>query len=98
DTIAKNARTLCAADSASVLIYDGQLIHLAAHDNPSPERARALQAAYPMPATRGQATGRAIMTGRPAHIPDVSDDADYTRLPLLSTFITGGGRQGIRTV
>jgi PAS domain S-box-containing protein len=77
DTIVHNARKLCEADSAGVLTYDGRLIHMESLDNASPERASALRQAYPMPANRGHATGRAILTGRPAHIPDVRQDSDY---------------------
>jgi GAF domain-containing protein len=77
DTIARNARTLCEADSATVFRYDGALIQLASLHNANPERADALRHAYPMPATRGNATGRAILTGRPVHIPDVGEDPQY---------------------
>ncbi|MBI3107368.1 MAG: GAF domain-containing protein [Candidatus Rokubacteria bacterium] len=77
DTIVQNARRLCGADSAAVLMYDGELIQIESLDNASPERAGALRQAYPMPANRGHATGRAILTGRPVHIPDVREDPDY---------------------
>src|SRR5260370_31896042 len=40
-----------------------------------PEQARALRAAYPSPATAGTAPGRALLSGRPAHIPDVREDS-----------------------
>ena len=78
DTIAHNARVLCGADSATVFSFDGSLIHLEALDNDDPDQAAALRQAYPMTATRGHATGRAIVTGRPSHIPDVAADRDYT--------------------
>ena len=78
ETIARNARGLCAAESAGVLTYDGQMTRIESLDGPDPERAAALRRAYPMPANRGHATGRAILTGRPAHIPDVQGDAEYT--------------------
>jgi GAF domain-containing protein len=77
DTIAHSARRLCEADSVGVLTYDGELIHLEALDNANPGGADALRQAYPMPANQGHATGRAILTGRPVHIPDVSKDRDY---------------------
>jgi CheY-like chemotaxis protein len=38
-----------------------------------------------MPATRGHATGRAILTGRPVHIPDVRDDPEYELAGLRDT-------------
>jgi PAS domain S-box-containing protein len=77
DTIAANARRLCGADSAGVLTYDGELVHIRALDNAEPEREGALRQAYPLPASRGHASGRAILTGRPVHIPDVREDPDY---------------------
>ncbi|HEX7213514.1 MAG TPA: GAF domain-containing protein, partial [Methylomirabilota bacterium] len=78
DTIAQSARALCAADSAGVLIFDGQMIHLEALDNADPDQAAALRLAYPMAANRGHATGRAVLTGTPAHIADVREDPEYT--------------------
>ena len=82
DTIVQNARRLCGADSAGVLTYDGHLIHIEALDNDNPDRAEALRQAYPLPANRSHATGRAILTGHPAHIPDVREDPEYA-LPAL---------------
>ena len=77
DTIAKNARRLCKSDSASVLRLDGGLIHLETVDNASEEGAKALRAAYPSPVSERSAGGRAILTGRAVHIPDVLEDRDY---------------------
>ena len=82
DTIVQNARRLCGADSAGVLTYDGELIRIESLDNDDPERAGALQRAYPRPATREHATGRAILTGRPVQIADVREDPEYD-LPLV---------------
>ena len=82
DTIVQNARRLCGADSAGVLTYDGKLIHIESLDNDDPERADALRGAYPRPANREHATGRAILLGRPVQIPDVLEDPEYA-LPLV---------------
>jgi GAF domain-containing protein/anti-sigma regulatory factor (Ser/Thr protein kinase) len=76
-TIVQNARALCEGDSAAVLTYDGEQLHIEALVNPDPERAAVLRHAYPMPATRGHATGRAILTRRPVYIPDVREDPEY---------------------
>jgi PAS domain S-box-containing protein len=54
-------------------------------DQTRPEQADALREAYPMPATRGHATGRAILTGRPVHIPDVREDPEYALAGLRDT-------------
>jgi two-component system, NtrC family, sensor kinase len=77
DTIVRNARRLCEADSCSVFTYRGDLIHLESIDNATVEGADAIRRAYPLPPSRGHATGRAILTSRPVHIPDVRHDPDY---------------------
>ena len=77
DTIARNARRLCNADSGSVQRLDGQLIHLEAVDNATAEGTEALRRAYPSPVSHGTAGGRAILTGRAAHIPDALEDPEY---------------------
>ena len=82
DTIVQSARRLCEADSAAVLTYDGELIHIQSLDNDEAERADALRRAYPRPANREHATGRAILTGRPVQIADVREDPEYA-LPLV---------------
>jgi GAF domain-containing protein len=76
-TIAKNARRLCKSDSASVLILDNTHLRLETVDNASEEGAQALRAAYPSPVTHRSAGGRAVLTGRAVHIPDVLEDPDY---------------------
>ena len=77
DTIVRNARRLCEADSCSVFTYRDELIHLESIDNATVEGADAIRRAYPLPPNRGHASGRAILTGRPVHIPDVRDDPEY---------------------
>jgi len=77
ETIAKNARRLCRGDSASVLILDGTRLRLETVDNASKEGAEALRAAYPSPVSHRSAGGRAVLTGRAVHIPDVLEDPDY---------------------
>jgi two-component system NtrC family sensor kinase len=77
DTIAQNARRLCAADVGAALLYDGAMIRLVSLDDASPEGSDTLRRAYPMPANTGHANGRAILTGRRVHIPDVRADPDY---------------------
>jgi GAF domain-containing protein len=77
ETIAKNALRLCKGDSASVLILDGTHLRLETVDNASAEGAEALRAAYPSPVSHRSAGGRAVLTGRAVHIPDVLEDPDY---------------------
>src|SRR5262245_4528172 len=85
ETIVERARQLCEADTATVLTYDGALVRMGAMNQTNPEQADALRDAYPMPATRGHATGRAILTGRPVHIPDIREGAEYTLAGLRDT-------------
>ena len=77
DTIARSARALCDSDSAGVYTYDGEIIRLETLDNANPAQANALRQAYPMPATTGTATGRALLSGRPTHIADAREDPGY---------------------
>src|ERR1700738_2333658 len=70
DTIARNARRLCEADSAAVFTYDGELVPLQSLANVGFAGADALRQAYPAPVNDGHATGRAIRQGRPVHIED----------------------------
>jgi GAF domain-containing protein len=93
DTIVRNARRLCEADSSSVFTYRGDLIHLESIDNATLEGADAIRRAYPLPPSRGHATGRAILTGRPIHIPDVRQDPEYELYGIL-----GAGLRSIVSV
>jgi PAS domain S-box-containing protein len=85
ETIVRSARGLCAADSTTVFLYDGEIIRIETLDSASPEQTAALRNTYPMPATHGQATGRAILTGRTVHIPDTLEDPDYALDTLRDT-------------
>jgi PAS domain S-box-containing protein len=82
DTIARNARRLCNADSGSVFTYDGTLVHLQSLDNTSLERSDALRGVYPLVPTLESVGGRAILTRQPVHVSDVRDDPTYV-LPTL---------------
>jgi signal transduction histidine kinase len=77
ETIAENSLRLCEATFSTVFRFDGQLVHLEALRNISPEGAAAIRAAFPMPLTRAGASARAIMTRSIVHIADVREDADY---------------------
>ena len=85
ETIVKNARALCGSDSAGVFMYDGTMVRIEALDNANPAQASALRDAYPSQATAGTATGRALLSGRPAHIADVREDPAYVLDTLRDT-------------
>ncbi|RZU00633.1 GAF domain-containing protein [Rivibacter subsaxonicus] len=80
DTIVAAALKLCAASSANVVTFDGELIHVAAIAPVRPEGADALRrhfGSYPRRPSRDTANTRAILTCRVVSIPDVLNDSDY---------------------
>src|ERR1700720_3129426 len=84
DAIAASTTRLCDALNALVIRFDGQLLHLAAHHNVSPDRLDALQRIYPMPPSRGSVSGRSILGRVAVHVADVAQDREYT-LPIGTT-------------
>jgi GAF domain-containing protein len=89
DTIAAWAAKLCEARHASVLRFDGELVHLVALHNMNPEGSDVLRNAFPMPLS-GEAWGvRAIRTRQVIHVPDVLEDQ---ALAGLATEWTKGAR------
>src|SRR5262249_1473812 len=66
-----------------VVRFDGELLHLAAHDNWDPEVLAAVQREFPRPPSRGTATARAIFTRAVVHIPDVTEDPEFTAAALV---------------
>jgi len=76
-TILRSAVQLSGAGRGALFRYDGELIHLVAHHNQSPEALAAVQRAYPMRPSRIQATGRAILSRAVCEIPDVRRDPEY---------------------
>jgi GAF domain-containing protein/CheY-like chemotaxis protein len=91
DTIAEHAMRLCGALHGVVLRFDGELVHLVALANASPEAGDALQRLFPTPLGRHTAASRAILTGITIDIPDVQNDPDYA--------VTGAARRaGYRSI
>jgi len=84
DAIAASAVRLCDAVNALVMRFDGQLIHISAHHNVSPERLASLSRTYPRPPSREGVSGRVIISRSMVHVPDVDADPEYT-LPLATT-------------
>jgi GAF domain-containing protein len=80
DTIADRAARLCEARHASVLRFDGELVHLVALYNMNPQGSDVLRNAFPMPLS-GEAWGvRAIRTREIVHVPDLLEDRAFTGL------------------
>jgi GAF domain-containing protein/DNA-binding response OmpR family regulator len=77
ETMAANALRLCDAKLSAVFRFDGELIHLVALNQFSPEGAAAIRDAFPMRPGKGSITARAILTRGIVHIPDVREDPEY---------------------
>ena len=77
DAIAERAMHLCGAGTGGVSRFDGELLHLVALANVSPEVAAAVRSMYPVPPSRRTAAARAILTGGLVQIPDVREDPEY---------------------
>ena len=85
ETIAENSLRLCDATFSTVFRFDGELVHLEALRNTTPEGADAIRNAFPMPPSRGGASARCILTRSVVHISDVREDPDYVLLGLAET-------------
>jgi GAF domain-containing protein/DNA-binding response OmpR family regulator/anti-sigma regulatory factor (Ser/Thr protein kinase) len=77
DAIVRNAVQLCGASFGVLHRFDGERLHVVAHDV-TPEVLEGLRRAYPMRPSHSQASGRAILTRAIAEIPDVLEDSEYT--------------------
>jgi GAF domain-containing protein len=76
--IVQSATRLCDAAFGGAFRFDGQLVTLAGHYNATSVELDIWRRRYPTPATRGHATGRAIVDRRIIHIPDIREDPEYT--------------------
>jgi signal transduction histidine kinase/DNA-binding response OmpR family regulator len=77
DAIAHSARRLCEAQFCHLFRFDGERLHLVAHDGLTGEAAEAMHRLFPMPPTRGSAAGRSVLHRSVEHIPDVHADPGY---------------------
>jgi signal transduction histidine kinase len=77
DAIAAAATTLCAAESTGVFLFDGTLIHFAAHHNWRAKDLAAIRETFPRPPGPGTVTARAILTRAVAHVADIAADPEY---------------------
>jgi GAF domain-containing protein len=86
ETIVKNAGRLCQSVLSAVYRSDGELAHLVAHDQFSPESVAAVQAAYPVPLTSDNLISVAIRERRVVHEPDVLLSGGYSELQRASGY------------
>src|SRR5262249_43715732 len=77
DTIAERAVRLCGAQIGAVWRFDGELVHLAAHHNFTPEALEVVRRGYPRPPSRARVSGRAILSKAVVQIPDVFADPEF---------------------
>ena len=76
DTIVRSAVQLCGARFGSSYHFDGELLHLEAHDVTA-EVLEILRRVTPMRPSRSQASGRAILDRTVVEIRDVREDPEY---------------------
>jgi GAF domain-containing protein len=77
DTIVRNAVRLCEGQYSGAARFDGELMHLTAHHNYTPDVLQLLLQMYPMRPDRQQVLGRAILTRAVAHVEDALADPEY---------------------
>ena len=77
DTIVRSAVLLCGAGYGTAVRFDGELMHLAAGYNYTPEVDRALRQAFPMRPSPRMMSGRAILSRDVVQVEDALDDPDY---------------------
>jgi GAF domain-containing protein len=77
DAIARDAVRLCDANYSVIGRYDGQLLHLVAHEHVRTEGVQAMLQLFPMRPSRATTSSRAILDRAVVHVPDVLEDPDY---------------------
>jgi GAF domain-containing protein len=75
--IARHAVRLCAARSALVVRYDGVRMHLAAHENLSPESVGRMEDYYPAIADPKTLIGKSVLDGAVVHVSDLLATSDF---------------------
>jgi GAF domain-containing protein len=76
DTIAKSAVRLCDGLFSAVIRFDGKLQHLVAEHNFTPAASEAWRRVFPMPPSRINVSGRAILDRAVTHIEDIEADPE----------------------
>jgi class 3 adenylate cyclase len=76
DKLTEFAARLCESDKGLIFRWDGDLIRLIANYGFSREAERYWRE-HPQPVDHGTAAGRAALTGKAVHIPDVLADREY---------------------
>jgi GAF domain-containing protein len=77
NTLVESIARLCEADMAAIRRPEGSaFLHVASHGSPS--EYDEYMKSHPVEPGRGSAAARALLEGKPVHIPDVQADPEYT--------------------
>jgi GAF domain-containing protein/anti-sigma regulatory factor (Ser/Thr protein kinase) len=93
DAIVASALRLCDGQYSSVCLVEGDLLHLAAHNQTTSDTAAQLRQLYPRPLDREHLLTRAILDRTIVHVADI--EADPTLPPAVRERV---GRLGYRSV
>jgi GAF domain-containing protein len=77
--IVESAARLCEAVLSGVFLYDGDLLHVTATNNFTPELLNRLSQMYPKRPDRSVLAGRAVLDAKIAHVHDLLADREYSR-------------------
>ncbi len=83
DAIAYEAVRLCGASYSVVARFDGELLHLVAHEHVRTEGVQAVKQLFPTRPSRATTTSRAILDRAVVHVPDVLEDPEYDKSVAL---------------
>jgi GAF domain-containing protein len=78
DAIARHALRLCDGVTALVVRYDGELVHLVAHENIAPDRVDRVVRSFPRRPERTFPMGVAVLDGRVVNVGDFQADVQFT--------------------
>src|SRR5262249_4011554 len=84
DAIATSATQLCEAEQGTVFRFDGQLIHMVAHNGGGSLERETLRRLFPRPPGRGTLTSRAVFTGSIQQA-DIASDPEHEH-PEIAAF------------
>ncbi len=86
-TLTESAKALCGASLGMITLRDGEVMRLQAESGCTQALVDFMNA-NPIRPGRDTLTGRVFMDGRPAHVPDVQNDAEYDfgQAPVLGEY------------
>jgi signal transduction histidine kinase len=77
EAIVSAAARLCNATFSAVAQFDGELLHLVAVSEMTPQEKAAYHTIFPRRPNRSFIMGRAFVDGRPVHVEDIEADPEY---------------------